>query len=162
MPLQHTPDLQVRDTKEGRGVFANKDFKKGDALLPFTGPLLTFEEFSPSDTEFEDHSLQIGKDLYIGPSGGIDDLVNHSCDPNTGLVIEGSDVRLVAIKDIKTGEEVVWDYSTTMAEDKWEMDCACGSSVCRKKIRDFKHLRKDLQQKYIKLGIVPQFIVESL
>ena len=67
-----------------------------------------------------------------------------------------------SIKDIKKGEEITWDYSTTMDEDKWEMDCVCQSKNCRKRIKDFKYLPKEIQQKYIKLGIVPDYILENL
>jgi len=53
----------------------------------------------------------------MGPSGGVDDFFNHSCDPNAGLQIDGQKVWLVAIKNITQGEEITWDYSTTMDED---------------------------------------------
>jgi len=49
-----------------------------------------------------------------------------------------------------------------MDEDDWELDCICESKNCRKKISDFKHLPKAIQQKYIKLGIVPKYILENL
>lgn len=67
-----------------------------------------------------------------------------------------------ANKNFKAGEEITWDYSTTMDEDKWEMDCVCQSKNCRKRIKDFKYLPKEIQQKYIKLGIVPDYILENL
>ena len=112
--------------------------------------------------EVEDHYVQIDKNLYMGPSGGVDDFFNHSCNPNSGLKIEGKRVILVAIKNIKKNKEIMWDYSTTMDEDDWELDCTCGSKNCRKRIRDFKYLPKEIQQKYIKLGIVPKYIMENL
>jgi len=46
-----------------------------------------------------------------------------------------------------------------MAEDYWEMDCRCGAKNCRGKIRDFKYLPRDLQERYINLGIVPDFVL---
>ena len=69
---------------------------------------------------------------------------------------------LVAIMDIHEGEEITWDYSTTMNEDDWEMDCVCGSKNCRGRIRDFKYLPENVQQKYINLRIVPKYILENL
>ena len=67
-------------------------------------------------------------------------------------------MALFAVKDIETGQEITWDYSTTLDEDEWELDCACESAACRGRIRDFKHLPKNLQQKYISLGIVPDYV----
>jgi len=36
------------------------------------------------------------------------DLVNHSCDPNCGLV---GAVLVVAMRDIEPGEEITFDYA---------------------------------------------------
>jgi hypothetical protein len=109
-----------------------------------------------------DHYVQIGPDRYLGPSGGADDYVNHSCDPNSGLKIRGTTVDLVAIRNIEPGEEITWDYSTTMDEDDWEMDCRCGAASCRKRIRDFKQLPVPVRERYIRLGIVPQYAIDSV
>ncbi len=49
-----------------------------------------------------------------------------------------------------------------MLEDPFEMDCNCGNKNCREKIRDFKYLPKDIQNKYIKLGVVSVFIIKSI
>lgn len=64
------------------------------------------------------------------------------------------------MRDIKKDEECTFDYSTTMDEDDWEMDCSCGSKNCRHQIRDFKYLPKKLQEKYIEMGIIPDYIVK--
>ena len=98
----------------------------------------------------------------MGPSGGLNDFLNHLCNPNSGLKIEGKRVTLIAIKNIKKGKEIKWDYSTTMDEDDWELDCKCGSKNCRKRIKDFKYLPKKLRQKYIKLRIVPEYILKDI
>lgn len=69
-------------------------------------------------------------------------------------------VTLVAIRPIASGEEITWDYSTTMSEDDWEMDCNCGAPSCRKRIRDFKYLPPKLREHYQVLGIVPEYVLE--
>jgi len=150
-------DLIVKKTENDKGIFSNKKFKKGDKIFEFNGSFFTFDQLPTPYNEVEDHYVQIEKDLYMGPSGKEDDFFNHSCNPNSGLKINGKKVFLIAIKNIKKGEEITWDYSTTMDEDEFEMICNCGSKKCRKIIRDFKHLPKYLKQKYIKLGIVPEY-----
>ncbi len=120
--------------------------------MKYTGPLLRYEQTTPQTL-----ALQIGPDLYIGESGQADDFVNHCCEPNAGMRIEGTDVRLIAMADISIGEQILFDYSTTMDEDDFEFDCLCGSPVCRGRIRDFKHLPPDLRTKYNKLGVVPAY-----
>lgn len=155
-------NLIVRKTQNGKGVFANKDFKKNEFILEFRGDLYTSEELPTPYNKTEDRYMQIGENLYIGPSGDIDDFLNHSCDPNSGVKINGKKVFLIAIKEIKKNEEITWDYSTTMDEDDWEMNCNCGSKSCRGRIRDFKYLPSDIQKKYLDLGIVPEYIQKNL
>jgi len=67
----------------------------------------------------------------------------------------------MAIRNIKEGEELSFDYSTTMDEDGWEMDCLCGDPACRNKVRDFRHLTPSLQDRYISLGVVMPYIVRK-
>ncbi len=154
--------LILGQSKNGKAVFANADFKKGEGIIEFKGKLFTYKQLPTPYDEVDDYYVQIDKNLYMGPSGNLDDFFNHSCNPNSGLKIEGKRVILIATKNIKKGEEVTWDYSTTMDEDDWELDCMCKSKNCRKRIRDFKYLPKEIQQKYIKLGIVPKYILENV
>jgi len=60
-------------------------------------------------------------------------------------------------RDIFKGQEITWDYSTTMDEDDWELDCVCANALCRGKVRDFKYLPNELKSKYTHLGIVPDY-----
>jgi hypothetical protein len=151
----------VKDTQNGKGVFAGKNFDKGEIIFEFRGKFFTYKEIPSPYSEIEDHYVQIGEDLYMGPSGGIDDLFNHSCHPNTGLKISDKKVFMVVIEKINTGDEITWDYSTTIDEDDWEMDCNCKSENCRGRIRDFKYLPSDIQKKYLDLGIVPEYISKN-
>jgi SET domain-containing protein len=143
-------NFQVQDCKTGRGVFATETIAAGAVIMKYTGPLLTYAQTSPTTL-----ALQIGPDLYIGESGQADDFVNHSCDPNAGMRIEGTDVQLVAIRSISPGEQIAFDYSTTMDEDDFEFDCLCGSQRCRGRITDFKHLPTELKKRYQQLNVVP-------
>lgn len=154
--------LYYKNTLSGKGVFSKKAIKNEEIILQFGGKLMTYQDFPAQYTKFEDHCVQIDDNLYLGPSGDIDDLFNHSCDPNAGLKISGLRVKLMALKDISSHEEITWDYSTTMDEDFWEMDCMCEAKKCRKKIRDFKHLPADIQNYYISLGVVPEYIIKKI
>jgi hypothetical protein len=144
--------LSIKTGVSGRGVFTDEKIPAGSLLIQFTGPLLRYDQTTPQTL-----ALQIAPDLYLGASGGLDDCVNHSCAPNAGLVIDGADVRLIAIRDIAAGEEIFFDYSTTMDEDDFEMTCHCAQPGCRGIIRDFKHLPGALKKKYLALGIVPDY-----
>ena len=107
-----------------------------------------------------DRYLQIGRDRYMGPSGRIDDLINHSCSPNAGLRFTDDGVFLVALRPIAPGEEIAWDYSTTLADPDWSMQCACGSPECRGVIRAFALLPAEVQDRYRAMGIVAPYLDE--
>jgi len=155
-------NLVKKKTKNnGIGIFANKSFKKGEVLIEFKGKTMKRIEIPALILPEDDRYIQIGVDKYLGPSGEFDDFINHSCNPNSGIKL-GSKAILIAIREIKSGEEITWDYSTTMDEDDWEMDCHCGTSICRKRIRDFKYLPKEVQNKYISLAVVPQYILDNI
>lgn len=148
----------AKNSQNGMGVFASKPFARGEFILSAKGRILDDADFE--DGSYEDcHCLQIGEHTYIGASGEIDDFVNHSCDPNAGYKITGEQADLVAIRDIQAGEEITFDYSTSMHNDANELDCACGAPHCRGRIRDFQYLPTELKARYVSLGIVPEFIV---
>ena len=160
--MSRKADLVVGNTYKGKGVFARKSFRKGEDIINFKGKLFTFETLPTPYDKFDDHYVQIGDNLYMGPSGDSDDYFNHSCNPNSGLAINGTKVRLVAIRDISADQEITWDYSTTMDEDEWNLTCACESPNCRKQIFDFKYLPKDIQTVYTNANIVPQYILDNM
>ncbi len=152
--------LIIRETEKGKAVFAASDIRKGEVVCEFTGPKYTMAEYLKLHDPENNHFVQIDEDCFMGPSGNADDLINHSCNPNGGLTYRDGKVLYVAVRDISKGEELSFDYSTTMDEDCWEMECLCGDKACRRKVRDFKHLPADLKKKYIDLNIVMPFIVK--
>jgi hypothetical protein len=85
--------------------------------------------------------------------------VNHSCQPNAGI---RNDRDLIALRNISKGEEIRFDYSTTMQENSFRMECRCGKSNCRKIVNDFSTIPAELQKQYLSQKIVMQFIVDGL
>ncbi|WP_193930064.1 SET domain-containing protein-lysine N-methyltransferase [Gloeocapsopsis crepidinum] len=144
----------IANSKFGQGLFAKKDIRVGENILIFTGGIIDFDQAILKAPPYEGDALQIGKSIYVNlePPGR---FVNHSCDPNAGIK---NDIELVALRNIKAGEEIYFDYSTTMDEDYWSLQCGCGSINCRKVIKDFKHLPYHVKRKYLDLNIVQKFI----
>lgn len=146
--------ITVCASKFGKGVFAKKDISKGSSIIKIRGRKITFSD----SLEFgnrESYCLQVGIDKYIIPDAPFI-YCNHSCDPNAGIK---NNLDLVAIKPISSGEEVRWDYSTSMLERHWTMHCRCGSPICRQLINDFDLLPRHIQQLYLNLDIVLPFIM---
>jgi SET domain-containing protein len=152
--------LELRETPgKGRGVFALESIRAREVILTFGGELVAADAVPrPFMTPDDDHYLEVGRGLFLGPSGNLDDYVNHSCDPNSAVLIEPSGVTLVALlRDIMPGEEVTFDYSVTSTLDIFQ-DCRCGASKCRQVIGPYSTLSPALQGVYQLLGLVPSHV----
>lgn len=105
-------DVVIKKSKigqfpNGKGVFANRDFKKGEVVIKYNLKPLTKEEFenlSESEKEFTHKHLGIIQ-LYSVPER----YVNHTSNPNT--IQDLKNKCDVAKRDIKKGEEITTDAS---------------------------------------------------
>ncbi len=134
--------LDVRISRNGRGAYAVAPFGAGDVVYDWTGcRLYTRDQLPDPYPEGEDKYLQVADDVYVGPYGVPDehdepgDFINHACDPNCRIEVDLPRIRLVALRPIRAGEEVTFDYAATMSNDPWTLDCKCGSPRCRGRIR---------------------------
>jgi hypothetical protein len=127
--------LEVRQTPNmGRGVFASQPIARGTLLIACQGWLALSDALKDNW-----QAMQVGPDLWLCSMGdNLDDCINHSCAPNAGF-LTGEPV-LFALRDIGVGEQIYWDYSTSIAEVGWTLDCLCGSTDCRKLIRSWSEL----------------------
>jgi len=100
--------------KKGRGVFALKDFKKGELIE--SCPVLTF---TPRERKILEKTLL---NFYIYPwrstrgaslALGYGSIYNHSYSPNADWKQNFKKLAMEyrAIKDIKKGEEIVINYN---------------------------------------------------
>lgn len=142
----------------GEAVFAARAFRAGDFIFSIKGELISSYDLPNSYEGPSDRFMQVDHDLFIGPSGDADDLVNHSCDPNAGIRFTQYGIILVALRDILPGEEICWDYSTTMLGIDWSMQCDCRSSSCRAIIGGFSSLPAERRAYYLEERVVAPFI----
>lgn len=156
MIVHSFPRVFVGECDVGRGLFAGESIAAGIPILQFQGPLLTLAEVRSKGAAAA-NALQIGVNQYLDlekPGR----FVNHSCEPNA---VVKSDTLLVAWRDIVEGEEIRFDYSTTIS-DGWTMPCRCGSPQCRGMVTAFQLLPTELQRRNAILGCVQQFILDAL
>jgi hypothetical protein len=152
----------VGRNRMGKCVHAGQAFDVGERVIEFTGPVYEKNELPRELDEVTDRFLQIEHNFFMGPSHGIDDLINHSCNPNCGLTFTRDGVHLVALRRIERGEELSWDYSTTSLDHGWSMDCLCKAPNCRGLVGDFRWIPETTQWRYRKLGILPNYIVDVM
>ena len=155
--MNSPPDVLIQPCELGRGLFAARAFVPQERILKFIGPVITFAE-AIAKGEAEANVLQFDHDRYLDlEAPGV--FLNHSCAPNTGI---SDGYWLIALHTIAVGEELRFDYSTTMHENRWMMACRCGASNCRGTVADFRLLPHDRREHYLRLGIVQPFIAQAL
>lgn len=130
------------------GVQAISDVKKGEIVSVLGGVIVPKSEIEKIWKEIGHVGIQIDEDFFICPTSreelGETGVFNHSCEPNAGFK---SSIVLEAIRDIKAGEEITFDYSFN--ETYFEpFACKCGASNCRKTIKSTDWQIKEIQEKY--------------
>lgn len=151
----------VGETHLGKTVYAAQGFAEGERIVRFSGPRVRASRLPTALQGAADRFVQVSADRYIGPSGRIDDLINHSCSPNAGVRFDGEQVDLVALRAIAPGEEIAWDYSTTLSDVDWRMPCECRSAECRGMIGSFATLPLERQRWFVERGLVAPYLVEG-
>ena len=142
------------------GVIVKRNFRKGDLLFSVKGPVLS----QPTK-----YSFSIDLDKHIDPvkdDGRFDfgHYLNHSCNPNTFIQVVGrsSDlpyIKIVARRDINSGEELAFDYASLEYDTVAKTDCKCSATECRGIIYGFKNLPKRVVKKYKKEKMIPAYLL---
>jgi uncharacterized protein len=143
-----TVRAELRDAgRKGLGIFAVEPIPRGETVCAFGGTITGRDEFDRLDQHRRSHSIQIDYDLYlVGPAElAPADYVNHSCEPNAGLL---GNVIVVAMTDIAPGEEICFDYAMCDTDDYDEFVCECGTARCRGLITGADWKRPELQERY--------------
>ncbi len=149
-----TPKVRVgRSGINRRGIFALKPLKKDEVIAVWGGYIITQAEFDRlSRAAFPDidhYATKIADGFYLVSckKGGLedDDFFNHSCAPNAG--IKGH-IMMVALRAIRAGEEVTYDYCMTDADFNYRFRCSCGARLCRRVITTRDWRLPGLQRRY--------------
>jgi len=133
--------IEVRESGiHGRGVYAIKRIKKGREIIEYTGERIGEDE---ANERYQDNPstylFMVDEDVYIdGLSDGNEArFINHSCDPNCAAYLEDDNrVVIYALKKIKPGEELSYDYQLTSeglddGASPTDYTCRCGAESCK-------------------------------
>lgn len=99
----------VKRSNSGLGLFAQESIPKGTFIIEYIGPILTNEE---RDEKGGKYLFEINSKKTIDGSNrkNIARYINHSCHPNCEPEIISGRVYIAAIKNIKPGDELTYDY----------------------------------------------------
>jgi uncharacterized protein len=136
--------FEVRRSKiQGKGVLATRKIPAGTLIIEYRGKVITEEEADelyPFEDDERHHTFlfRIDGGLVIDAAqrGNAARYINHSCDPNCEAEEDDGRVFIYALRDIRRGEELAYDYNFILDEphnaaNKKLYPCYCGSAVCR-------------------------------
>jgi SET domain-containing protein len=136
--------IQVRRSGvHGKGVFALQDLAEGETLIEYVGEIISWDEAQdrhPHDPKDPNHTFyfHVNEDKVIDAlhGGNSSRWINHSCDPNCEADEDNERVFIKALRNIKAGEELNYDYGLIIDEPYTkkllaEYPCWCGAKNCR-------------------------------
>ncbi|MFM2269265.1 MAG: hypothetical protein RL757_2706 [Bacteroidota bacterium] len=162
--------VEIRNSAiAGVGGFALQEINAGELVHTMKGEYCDAETMMAKieqDEVANSDAFQIGDHDFLHLDEESRSL-NHACNPN--VYVRGT-VELVATRKIAVGEEITFDYSTTMLYDKaffegyeleeWTCPCACGAENCRGIIDEFRNIPKEKQAIYIQNKWLPDFMLK--
>ena len=150
-----SPRIQTRRSGvHGKGVFALVNIPKGEVIIEYKGEIISWQQAQdrhPHNPLEPNHTFyfHINEDHVIdgGVQGNSSRWINHSCNPNCEADEIGEHVFIKAIKNIKAGDELNYDYGLIIDERytpklKAEYPCWCGSKKCRGTLLAPKRVKK--------------------
>eukprot|EP00053_Salpingoeca_punica_P019048 m.189952 g.189952 ORF g.189952 m.189952 type:complete len:746 (+) comp17556_c1_seq4:271-2508(+) len=128
--------------KKGRGLRALQDIARGQFIYEYCGEVYDLAEFEHRTQVYAHEGrkhfyfMSLDSDHIVDATmrGSISRFINHSCDPNAETqkwtVLGETRVGFFAIKPIKAGEEITFDYKYERYGEKAQ-PCYCMSKNCR-------------------------------
>ena len=134
------PRIVVRSSGiHGRGVFARRRISEDDTVCEYKGEIISEAEAArryPENMGGLNHTFIFGiehdRNIDGGANGNIARWINHSCDPNCDTYEENKRMFIRAIRAIRPGEELSYDYNIEAGERitkavKARWPCWCGA-----------------------------------
>ena len=136
--------IAVRNSPiHGRGVFALRRIPKGARIIEYKGTLITDKEADRRFGRLQENSAHTmlfsvdgGMVIDATRRGNSARWINHSCAPNCDTYEKDKRMYIRAIRDIRPGEELSYDYCietneriTKEVKSRWP--CWCGAKKCR-------------------------------
>ncbi len=128
LPDHHFKAVKVKRGLDGLGLFAEESIKKGELIIEYIGNILNKEEADKVKTNMYLFEVNRNKTIDGSVRWNIARYCNHSCDGNAESEIKKGRVFIKATKNIKEGDEIVYDYGEEFVKEFIaEKGCRCVS-----------------------------------
>ena len=133
--MQTTAATQLWETKpsaiHGAGVFARADIAAETHVIEYIGERISKDESLRRRQGGNFFIFIVTEEFDI--DGAVDwnpaRFINHSCEPNCEARQEDERIWIVALRDIRSGEELTFNYGYDL-QDYEEHPCHCGAPGC--------------------------------
>jgi len=129
--------IEVRDTKKGKYLVVVNKIIENEAIFEFE------KKFIKKSTRT---SMQIDDSVHQESTNtnALENFLNHSCKPNG--YIKFQDLTYRALRIIKKGERLTFNYNTTEWDMREKFQCECEFNNCYGQIAGFKYLTHEQQK----------------
>jgi SET domain-containing protein len=125
--------FKVKKGLNGLGLFAQDTIKNKEWIIEYVGKKLTEKQSADLTTQY---LFEVNKKITLDGSIRTNTAryINYGCEPNAEAWNVNDRIFIRAIRDIKPGEEITYDYGIEFF-DKFikPKGCSCGSKVCKGK-----------------------------
>jgi len=115
----------------GRGAFAREPIGKGTHVIEYVGERISKSESLRRCEQDNGYifALTAEEDLDGDVPWNPARLINHSCAPNCEALMEDGRIWIVAVRDIRPGEEITFNYRYDLVDYR-DHPCHCGAPNC--------------------------------
>lgn len=126
-----SPDYVVKKSTAGLGLFALREYKRGDFIIEYTGEKITTDEANRRGGKY---LFTVSSEFTLDGKGRENTAryINHSCKPNAEAELDEDElrVRIYAKKKILPGEEIMYDYGSEYWDEHIKPHgCRCAPCV---------------------------------
>jgi len=118
---------RVGRSRTGLGLFATAPIERGAFIAEYTGKRITHAEAQRREARGARYMYEINGGWTVDGSSrdNIARYANHSCRPNAESAVVKGKVILRALKAIRPGEEITYDYGEEYFELFLKANCRC-------------------------------------
>ena len=104
------PTFIIKNIHNMKGLFLERQVQEGEVIYTLDGPTL----LTPTQT-----SIKISDFIHVEDKYG--QFINHNCHPSVRVY----DAEIIALRDLKAGEEITFNYLENEDELVAPFTCQC-------------------------------------
>jgi uncharacterized protein len=146
--------FRVGRSMTGLGLFATRPIRKNLRIAEYKGRKLTTKEANKIEARGNLYLYEINSRWTIDgtPRSNVARYFNHSCNPNAEIYDVKHRVFIRALRNIKPGEEITYDYGVDYLKNViGRSNCKCGRCR-RRRARKARERRAALKRRAARLA----------